>query len=439
MFFIFMPSPTLLSRLILGGLLAALAAANPAVASTVTLKHGEDGRWQLLRDGRPCVVRAVAGFQHLDLAAELGANTIRTWGIDMLEAEENGRSFLERADALGFSILAGLWLEHEGPGISYDDPAFLQAQREKVRAAVRKYRDHPALLAWGLGNEVEHGVRAGDQPRIWRELEILARLVKEEDPHHPIVTAIAGAGVDKIRAMREHCPSIDIIGINAYGAAALVAEALDDGGWTGPFMLTEFGPRGPWESPKTPWGAALEPGMDEKIATYVGAHRAALADPRGRCLGTFCFIWGQKQEATATWFGMFLATGEKTPVVDAMAHEFTGRWPAHRSPQIHSFTVPFGLDRVPAGTEYPVAAEIREAAGQPLTYEWLVVAETPEWRDKGGAREKILPTYPACTLSAEGGRAVIRTPAQPGAYRLFLYVRDGHGGGTTQNIPFWVK
>ncbi|MCC5024095.1 MAG: hypothetical protein J6386_15485 [Candidatus Synoicihabitans palmerolidicus] len=36
---------------------------------------------------------------------------------------------------------------------------------------VRRYRDHPAVLMWGLGNEMEGD---GTDPRVWRELETLA-------------------------------------------------------------------------------------------------------------------------------------------------------------------------------------------------------------------------------------------------------------------------
>lgn len=419
-------------------MLAAVLTAPSLHAARVTLGRAAAGRWQLRRDGAPYTVRGVGGYQHLELAAASGATTIRTWGIDQIEQLVDGQNLPDHAHALGLTIVAGFWLKHEYQGVNYEDPVFLQTQRNEIRAAVRRYRDHPAILVWGLGNEMEHPVGPGDPLRIWREIEVLARLIKAEDPGHPIMTVLAGTAVEKIRAVRELCPSIDIIGINAYGAAPLVTHALDEAGWTRPFMLTEFGPRGQWEILQTPWGAPIEPRMEEKLASYIGAHRAALADPGGRCLGTFCFTWGQKQEATATWFGMFLATGEKTPLVDVMTHEFSGRWPVNRSPQVWALKVPFALDRVAAGTEFTVSADVRDPDKDSLSYEWIVVAESADRRG-GGALEKIPDSLPECTVSAEGGRAVIRTPAKPGAYRLFLYVRDAHGGGTAENVPFWVR
>ena len=418
------------------GLLAPL----PVLAGAVPVKieRSPAGAWQLLRGGQPYSVRGVGGFRHLDTAAECGATTLRTWSATHLEPEPGQGSLLDEAHRRGLTVLVGLWLAHERHGYSYANEEFLRKQREEVRASVRAHRDHPAVLAWGLGNEMEGLVGAGDPLRVWKEIEALARIIKEEDPAHPVVTVIAGASLEKIRAVQQHCPSVDILGINSYGPAALATHALDAVGWEKPFMLTEFGPRGPWEIAHTPWNAPIEPRMGEKIANYVGAHRAALADPRQRCLGTFCFTWGQKQEATATWFGMFLATGEKTPLVDVMAYEFRGAWPANRSPEIVSLKAPFAFDRVPPGVEFTVTARLHDPENDALKSEWLVIAESTD-RKNGGDPEQAPDVHPECIILADVERVVLRTPARSGAYRLFLYVRDGHGGGTTENIPFYVR
>ena len=54
-------------------------------------------------------------------------------------------------------VVGGIWLEHMRHDADYDynDDEFINKQREKVVSLVKKFKDHPALLAWGLGNEVE--------------------------------------------------------------------------------------------------------------------------------------------------------------------------------------------------------------------------------------------------------------------------------------------
>jgi hypothetical protein len=427
----------LLQRFVCGGLLAAQISLVPMKAAKVDVVGDDSGRWQLWRNGAPYVVRGVGGYGHLELAAASGATTLRTWSVTALEEKEGGQNLLDRAHTLNLTVIAGLWVRHPRHGFDYGNAVALQKQREEIRAAVRRYKAHPALLVWGLGNEIELGHDSSDI-RLWRELEVLARIVKEEDPNHPVMTVLAGGGTAKISSIQTHCPSIDILGINSYGPATLVNTMLDDAGWMKAYMLTEFGPRGPWEVQHTPWGAPVEPGSAEKVASYIGAQRSALADPRGRCLGTFAFLWGQKQEVTATWFGLFLPTGEKTPVVDALAREFTGRWPVNRSPQIRSLKTALAGDRVGAGREFAVTVEADDSEHDPLTYEWQVVAESSD-RKSGGDKETPPPVIAGCFAGPGGPAVTVRTPDQSGAYRLFVTVRDGRGGGCSENVPFFVQ
>ena len=121
-----------------------------------------------------------------------------------------------------------------------------------------------------------------------------------------------------------------------------------------------------------------------------------------------------------------------------MAYEFTGRWPANRSPQIHSFKTALALDRVPAGREFTATVDAGDTEKDGLTYEWQVVAESRD-RKSGGDHEEAPPVVSGCIIGPVGAKVTVRTPDQPGAYRLFVFVRDGHGGGCTENLPFFVQ
>jgi hypothetical protein len=106
----------------------------------------------------------------------------------------------------------------------------------------------------------------GSDPNVWKAVEEIARMVKQVDPNHPTLTVIAELGAEGIKAkqVKALCPDIDILGINSYGGALSLPTRLKASGWTKPYMVTEFGPNGPWEVGKTSWGAPLEPTSTEK-------------------------------------------------------------------------------------------------------------------------------------------------------------------------------
>lgn len=416
-------------------LACACAAAAPGSAAVVRVEPRGEG-WMLTRNGEPYEVRGVGGHAELALAKRLGATTIRTWGVDQLEPGEDGRTLLDRAAEHGLTAMVGLWIGHERHGFDYGDPAQVARQREEVRAAVRRYRDHPAVLLWGLGNEMEGPPGAESSRRIFRELEELAKIIKEEDPDHPVCMVVAVAEKAEVEQIRELVPSIDILGVNAYGSAPALADDLTAAGWTKPFILAEFGPLGHWEVKQAPWGAPIEPSSEDKAARYAATYARVNADPR--CTGTFAFVWGQKQETTGTWYGMFLRTGEKLPAVDAMARAWTGRWPENRSPVVGGLESPARLAKVPPGAKIQARAGISDPDGDAWTAEWFVLEESTD-RKMGGDREAEPPHVQVEMLRAEGGDTEFIAPSRPGAYRLFLKVRDGRGGASAENFPFFVE
>ncbi|RYD61265.1 MAG: hypothetical protein EOP83_17455, partial [Verrucomicrobiaceae bacterium] len=287
-------------------LLPVLLATAVAESGPVSMRKNDSGTWELVRDGKPYFIRGAGGQRSLDVLIESGGNSIRTWGVDALEEKVDGKTLTTRAREMDLTITAGLWVGHERHGFNYSDPAQLEKQRKAIRAAVAKWKNEPAIGIWGLGNEMEGPTADGKDDRIWKELEILAKIIKEEDPSRLVMTVIAGAARPKIEGVRDHCPSIDILGVNAYASAASAGKAVKDSGWKKPFILTEFGPSGHWEVAKTPWGAPIEPSSRDKAAKYYSTQQLATEDSEGLFVGSYAFLWGQKQECTATWYGMFL-------------------------------------------------------------------------------------------------------------------------------------
>lgn len=405
--------------------------------SVVKVDKDANGGFQLLRDGKPFFIKGAGGTNNLKELVKYGGNSIRTWGAEQLDEKVDGKTLLDRAQELGLAVTAGLWVKHERHGFNYSDPAQVQKQRDDIRAAVRKHKDHPALLMWGLGNEMEGPISDGSDSRIWKELEVLAKIIKEEDPNHPVMSVIASAIPAKVQGVMDHYPSIDVLGVNAYGGASGVGKALQQLGWKKPFVLTEFGPLGHWEVPKTKWGAPIEPSSRDKAGSYYATQTSVVADGKGTCLGTYVFLWGQKQEVTSTWYGMFLKSGEKLPTVDAMVRAWSGNWPENRSPKVRLET-PLREASVAPRQEIKASATAEDAEGDPLKYEWIVFEESTD-RKVGGDDEAEPPKVDGCIVSQKDGEVTLRTPSKPGAYRLFLIVRDGKGGASADNVPFEVK
>ena len=137
--------------------------------------------FRLMRDGQPYFITGARVGEYLEAVKEAGGNSVRG------ELE-----LLDRAGELGLTVLAGLRIGKWRNGFDYSDPAQLRAQRERIRDTVLRYKGHPALLMWSVGNEP--GIRATREQTIlaFQEINRLVELVKELDSNHPVITVIGG-------------------------------------------------------------------------------------------------------------------------------------------------------------------------------------------------------------------------------------------------------
>ena len=406
-------------------LLLGCAAGLQAEAVPVTI--GKDGSWQ--RGGQPYFIRGAGGSGPLDELKRRGGNSIRTWSDQGVGGPDG---LLERAGKLGISVCLGIWLEPECNWFSYRNPDHCEKQKQRVSKIIAEHRAHPALLCWGLGNEVEGD---GGNAAFWHQLNRLALAAKTADPAHPTFTAVAGFSKEKIQAVNQWVPDLDFIGINTYAALGGLREQLQKSGWTRPWVVTEFGPRGFWESPKTPWGAAREQTSTEKAVQIRDLYRRTISDGGG-CGGSYAFAWGWKQEVTGTWFSLFSRNQETVTTVDVLEEMWTGRGPDNRTPELIKITCPQAEAPMAPGTRFTAEVRAHDAEEDPLSYTWIVRAEATHTGNEGKDPEP--PAQPAAILKSPGASAEIAAPAKPGAWRLFVEVRDGKGHLATANVPFLV-
>ncbi|MBD9478831.1 glycoside hydrolase family 2 TIM barrel-domain containing protein [Pseudoxanthomonas sp. PXM02] len=414
----------------------AASVARAEAPSQVRIVH-EDGRYLMHVDGKPFLVKGagMSGDEQEELAAR-GGNSFRTWSTGTDTAKV--RAMLDRAQRNGLKVAMGIEVGNERHGFDYDDAAAVAKQRERIRQEVRLYKDHPAVLMWVAGNELNLHY---ENPKVWNAIGEIADTIHAEDPNHPVMTTLAGFDKKLIDLLKARAPSLDLIGIQLYGDIGALPEKLASSGWTGPYVVTEWGPTGHWESPLTSWKAPIEDDASRKAALLQQRYEQVIAADKTQGLGSYVFLWGNKQERTPTWYGLFLPSGESTPSVDAMEYVWTGRWPANRAPSIQPLTLEgrSALDSVTvkAGQSAVARVDARDPDGDAVRYRWTVLHESTA-TSIGGDREDVPPTLDLAMEDDGKGGLRFTAPDAPGAYRLFVEVRDGHGHAAYANLPFRV-
>ena len=388
--------------------------------------------WQLLRGGEPYFVRGAGGDVYkLDLLQSLGANAIRTWGV-------GDGSVLDEAHARGMTVLLCLDIAPERLGFDYDDTDAVNAQLERARLAVRQYKNHPALLGWMIGNELN---LMHTNPKVWDAVNDISKMIHEEDGLHPTTTALAGLGEDTYSLIQTRAPDLDFLSTQVYGMLTVLHEHVASIGVEMPIMVTEWGTVGHWELPQTDWGAPLELTSTEKAAHYLKGYELAIAPFPDQVLGSFVFLWGQKQERTPTWYGMFTLNGEITEPVDAAQKLWSGQWPENRAPYIDGLFLDDQAASesvlLKAGAAYPILVEAGDIDSERLSIEWVVMEES-QAKEIGGDRE-VTPATLRGLIASASAETILRAPGAPGAYRLFVYVRDPEGKVAHANLPFKVE
>lgn len=386
--------------------------------------------FSLVKNGQVHTIYGVGGTSDLELLASRGGNTIRTW-----DAEGIG-PLLDEAHGLRISVVAGIWLEHQRHGFDYNEPASRQEQLDRVRMLVNEHKEHPALLAWGVGNEVELG---GDFDVALRQINDAAAVIKSIDPHHPRMAVIAEIGDDKAVRIQEECPDIDFLGINSYGGLASLSSRLKSQGYTGAYAITEFGVVGHWETGNSPWGAPYEQSSSAKADFLKNNYTRTIEANLGKqCLGSFAFLWGHKQEKTETWYGLLLPTGETTESVDVLQAFWSGSEPENRAPRVTKLDlIDADASALAPGQKLQVRVEAEDPDGDSIDVQWRLIPES-QTVSMGGDFESAITAIdvPIRQMGVDG--AVITLPADPGAYRVFATVRDGKGHAGTVNLPIYI-
>ncbi|MEM6570002.1 MAG: glycoside hydrolase family 2 TIM barrel-domain containing protein [Planctomycetota bacterium] len=401
------------------------------------VRRTDDG-WQLHLDGEPFHVRGAAlEFGSIESLAAHGANSFRTWRTE--NGRRSGREVLDEAHRHGLKVTMGLDVGRERQGFDYGDADAVAAQLARIRGEVERLKDHPALILWAIGNELNH--HATD-PRVWDAVNEISLMIHEVDPHHLTTTPLSSLDPELVSTVQLRAPDLDLLSVQMYAEIEVLPERIAASGWDGPLLVTEWGATGYWEVGTTDWGAPLENDSSTKADLYGERYRGSIASQRSQVVGSYVFLWGQKQERTPTWFGMFTPDGRETEAVHVMHEIWTGAWPADRAPRVQRLL----LDgrsardgvRLMAGESYEATFEAEDPEGGPLRFRWQVMRESASTAT-GGDPEREPSTVAASFVPGAPGHVTFTAPGAPGAYRLFAYADDEGVSTAHANIPFLVE
>ena len=138
--------------------------------------------------------------QDIALMLEAGINTIRVY------EPVDDSAVLDQLNAAGIQLIVGF---------GYNQNGVYDIASGTVLDYVKKYKDHPAILFWELGNEYNYHPEwfGGDITTWYKALNSTAAAIQALDKNHPVATAHGEIPTEEVLSAN---PNIDLWGVNVY-------------------------------------------------------------------------------------------------------------------------------------------------------------------------------------------------------------------------------
>lgn len=394
-----------------------------------------DGNYKLYKDDKPYAIRGVAGDAHFHTLKEMGGNTIRIWDTTRLSV------ILDSAKAHHLAVIVGLPIFNSDYTGFYADSAKVERQYQAFKSIVHKYKNHPSVLMWCIGNELDFPFKPSYNS-FYKAFNQLTEMIHQDDPDHPITTTVLNFNKKYIFNLIVRC-NIDLISFNIFGRITYLRDELKSFSWfwNGPFMVTEWGIDGPWEgTAQTAWGAYIEDTSTKKAEQYQDRFIKYMPREDTRFLGAFAFFWGNKQEGTQSWFSMFDEHNGKSQVVDAMKYLWTGKHLESSFPQVKYMLLNErgARDNILLSAGQTFSAKVLLLNQHKIKYvKWEVYPE--DWYKKNNLHndKKLQPLMQQIKTDQFLEHHFV-APAVEGPYRVFATIYDDQGNFSTCNTPFYV-
>lgn len=361
---------------------------------------------------------------------DMGANTIRRYGLGIYD-----RNVLNIAAEYKLNVLYGFWFD---PKIDfYKDSLKVKEYIKEVEERVMRYKDHPAIIGWSLGNEswglLKHKFAKPYLTKVRNAyiqlIEHLAQRIHTLDPTRPVFSCIEHEEYQlpgELVAFHDGAPSVDVIGINSYYKGQI--SKLNQVAWQfdslRPYLVSEFGPSGYWDPKynKTENNSVIEESDSEKSDWYKQQWVLYVNGYKGYNVGGFAYCWHDRMEGSYTWFGLTDFKGRPKPSYYALKEQ----WTKIKQEEFPQFRISSQSQLIP-GKEYVFSAVTENKIKSDLKYEWRLL------------KNEYLEQVDEIEVSDNPAVASVTIPDEPSNYRLYLFVTDKNNQWvTTASVPIHV-
>ena len=128
--------------------------------------------FQLTKNGEPYYIKGAGAKSNFKKVVESGGNSIRIWSTNKSE-------LLDSAYKYNLSVCLGIWVAQERNGFNYNDEYNVRSQIELIKKEILRLKDHPSVILWGIGNEVDLQY---SNFKVWETIEEIAKFIKKVDP-----------------------------------------------------------------------------------------------------------------------------------------------------------------------------------------------------------------------------------------------------------------
>lgn len=237
---------------------------------------------------------------------EMGANTVKTYAITAWGWDDQQRALIKHTDFYDDLYENGLYVIPSVYTTKTDiqtyDPANWDGQdvMQQWKAILAEGKDHPAVLGWCIGNEVNGGDVLNDE-RFWNNYNDIIGHIKSLSLDKMTLAALqdeaeAGGGIAPIHLYDDVMTNLDVWGVNSYrGRINFGFDTLFEKHKSysqKPLLITEFGCPA---STRDDGNAVLQPNNAAETAQYIEAHWQGYDDSimnnTDVCQGGFVFEW----------------------------------------------------------------------------------------------------------------------------------------------------